>query len=260
MVGRGRREAPPAGRRRPKAALDVVKKLLTQRLANPVELSTDLMVAQDQSAFARTVSGVVEVEWAQAQADQLLRPLGSRWLHTVAVAEEASLLAGSWPGRDGDRLVAAAYLHDVGYAPHLVITEFHALDGAVWLTGLVEPEVVALVAHHSCAWVEAEIRGLSTQLDEMPQPNLELLDALTYCDMTSGPEGQRVDVEERMDEVMRRYGPDSLVTRSIEAAGDYLRDAVARAEARAGQSQGASGPTNGVVTAACQSTIGWSWR
>ena len=195
-------------------------------------------MARNQSASARTVSGVVEVEWARAQADQLLRPLGSRWLHTVAVADEASLLAESLQGRDGDRLVAAAYLHDVGYAPHLVITEFHALDGAVWLTGLVEPEVVALVAHHSCAWVEAEIRGLSAQLEEMPRPNLELLDALTYCDMTSGPEGQSVDVDERINEVMRRYGPGSLVTQSIEAAADYLRDAVARAQARDGQSLG----------------------
>lgn len=169
------------------------------------------------------------------QADQLLRPLGSRWLHTVAVAEAASLLAEALPSLDGARLVAAAYLHDVGYASHLVITEFHALDGAVWLTGLVEPEVVALVAHHSCAWVEAEIRGLSSQLEEMPQPNLELLDALTCCDMTSGPEGQSVDVDERINEVMRRYGPDSVVTRSIEGAADYLRDAVARAEAGAGR-------------------------
>lgn len=57
----------------------------------------------------------------------------------------------------------------------------------------------------------------------------------TYCDMTSGPEGQSVDVDERINEVMRRYGPDSVVTRSIEVAADYLRDAVARAEARAGR-------------------------
>ena len=77
------------------------------------------------------------------------------------------------------------------------------------------------------------MRGLGVQLDELPRPRLELLDALTYCDMTSGPDGQRVTLEQRLAEVTRRYGPGHLVTESIEAAADYLRDAVARAQDRA---------------------------
>ena len=197
------------------------------------ELSTDLTSAPIQSVIARTVRVVVELGWARAQAGQLLRPLGSRWPHTVAVAEQAERLASAFAARDADRLVAAAYLHDVGYAPALLITGCHALDGAVWLAGLVEPEVVALVAHHLCAWVEAEFRGLSAHLDELPRPKMDVLDALTYCDMTAGPEGLAVTVDQRIDEVIRRYGRGHVVSQSIGVAADYLRDAAARAQHRA---------------------------
>ncbi len=49
-------------------------------------------------------------------------------------------MRGQWPSgsESGERtdtggcrrLVAAAYLHDIGYAPELAITGFHPLDGA----------------------------------------------------------------------------------------------------------------------------------
>jgi hypothetical protein len=86
-------------------------------------------MAQIWPVIARTVRLVVEVGWARAQAGQLLGPLGSRWLHTVAVADQAERLALAFDARDADQLVAAAYLHDIGYAPALVITGFHPLDG-----------------------------------------------------------------------------------------------------------------------------------
>lgn len=159
-------------------------------------------------------------------------PLGPRWLHTVAVADQAERLRAAFGELDGDRLVAAAYLHDIGYAGELALTGFHPLDGAVWLAGLVEADVVALVAHHSCSWVEADVRGLGAQLEELPRPPLELLDALTYCDMTSGPDGRRVTLEQRLAEVTQRYGPGHLVTKSIHAAADYLQDAVTRSQER----------------------------
>jgi len=76
------------------------------------------------------------------------------------------------------------------------------------------------------------MRGLGARLEELPCPPLALLDALTYCDMTSGPDGQRVTLEQRLAEVTRRYGPGHLVTESIHAAADYLQDAVNRSQER----------------------------
>ena len=63
--------------------------------------------------------------------------------------------------RNDDPVVAAAWLHDVGYSPALQDTGLHALDGAVFLAGRgVEPLVVSLVAFHTGAEFEAEERGL----------------------------------------------------------------------------------------------------
>jgi len=58
----------------------------------------------------------------------------------------------------------------------------------------VQRRVVALVAHHSCAWAEAWLRGVSEELAVVPVPDPELLQALTFCDMTSGPTGELVTV------------------------------------------------------------------
>jgi len=64
-----------------------------------------------------------------------------------------------------DDLVAAAWLHDIGYAPGLVQTGFHPLDGARFLRRAgADGQVVSLVAYHSRARVEADVRGLGTEL------------------------------------------------------------------------------------------------
>ncbi len=57
-------------------------------------------------------------------------------------------------------------------------------------------------------------------------------DALWYCDMTTGPDGQPVGVEDRIAEITSRYGPDDPVTRFIVRAGPLIVTAVRRTEER----------------------------
>ncbi len=47
--------------------------------------------------------------------------------------------------------------------------------------------------------------------------------ALTYCDMTTGPDGRPVDVERRIAEILTRYPADHVVHRSISRAAPSLR-------------------------------------
>lgn len=54
--------------------------------------------------------------WAKLQAERLIGPLGNRWVHVQAVARQAGRVA-VLSADDGEVLVAAALLHDVGYAP-----------------------------------------------------------------------------------------------------------------------------------------------
>jgi hypothetical protein len=87
---------------------------------------------------------------------------------------------------------------------------------------------VSLVAHHSCAHLEAHERGLSADLAEFPAGDALLTDALIYCDMTSSPDGDVVTPDERIAEIRTRYGDDSPVGRFIQVADPSLRAAAER--------------------------------
>ena len=72
----------------------------------------------------------------------------------------------------------------------------HGLDGARYLRDVqhANPMLCRLVAHHSCAVIEAEERGLADVLRrEFEPPPQPLADALTFCDMTTSPDGEPVE-------------------------------------------------------------------
>ncbi|SCG11123.1 HD domain-containing protein [Streptomyces sp. MnatMP-M27] len=56
-------------------------------------------------------------------------------------------------GANAEVLESAAVLHDIGYAPPLVNTGFHPLDGARYLrdTHAADERIVRLVANHTYA-------------------------------------------------------------------------------------------------------------
>jgi hypothetical protein len=56
------------------------------------------------------------------------------------------------------------------------------------------------------------------------------VEALTYCDMTTGPDGTHLDVTERLAEIHSRYGPEHLVSRSITASTPCILAAVQAVE------------------------------
>jgi hypothetical protein len=174
------------------------------------------------------------VDWSSAIASQhLAGPLPRRWEHVQGVQHRAQLASPLFYLDDGMLLEAAAVLHDVGYAPDLAGAQFHPLDGARYLGSLGAPErLCALVAHHSCAYREAELRGLSAELAEWTDEETPLRDALWWADMTTSPDGETVSFERRIAEIQERYGPDDLVTFFIRQAKPELQAAVERTEAR----------------------------
>ncbi|MFF0471495.1 HD domain-containing protein [Micromonospora zamorensis] len=152
---------------------------------------------------------------AEVAEQQLASALPRRWSHVRAVGSKARRLVRLIPPDDHEMLVAAAWLHDIGYAPTVRDTGFHALDGARWLLHHGFPSRLAgLVANHSCASYEAQERGLAEDLAvEFPLEESPTSDALWFADMTTGPDGQDLSVEERLAEIRMRYGPDDIVTR-----------------------------------------------
>lgn len=166
----------------------------------------------------------------------------SRLRHTAGVARRAAdvgtaLLAA------GERqpVLAAAWVHDIGYAPALVETGCHPIDGARQLRRLAATEqVVSLVAYHSGAEYEAEERGLREELTEFQRPPDALLDVLTYADMTTDENGHVVSVETRMRGILERYGDNDPVRVSIDSSRMQLVATVRRVESRLASMRGTS--------------------
>jgi putative nucleotidyltransferase with HDIG domain len=174
--------------------------------------------------------------WAKHLARALLQEaLPRRWAHVQGVAARASGLAAVL-GADADLLEAAAWLHDIGYAPGLAFTGLHQLDGARYLRDAqyADAMLCRLVAHHSCAIIEAGERGLADVLSyEFEPAPYTLSSALTFCDMTTSPDGVFVPVEQWLAEIHNQYGPGHLVGRSIQRATPMILSAVKQVHNRA---------------------------
>lgn len=154
------------------------------------------------------------LRWARKTSDRFMVSLGRRALHVrqaAALAHEVGLAMSGEPAV----LAAAAWLHDIGYSNELVRTGFHPLDGARWLRTQDQEELALLVAHHSGARHEAVLRGIDGYLEEFPYRGSDLDLALTYCDLTTGPDGRRVTLECRIEEIHERYGQDHVVSRTM---------------------------------------------
>lgn len=153
---------------------------------------------------------------AEAIAEAMLSDVGTRLAHTRRVAAQANEVQGLLEEPWRSAIVDAAWLHDIGYADSVADVGFHPLDGARWLAGQRWPvEVCRLVAWHSCAGTEAGFRELGDQLGgEFPEPPLLPLAAMTWADLTSSPRGERWTAQRRLDEILERYQPGSVVYRA----------------------------------------------
>lgn len=130
-------------------------------------------------------------------------------------------------------LVIAATLHDIGYGH--VTTGFHPIDGARFLSEQGFSEIVChLVAHHTASSLEAEERGLDISIfrefdissESISSAGIERAHAVVwYADLTTSPAGEDVDVEDRLNEICARYGPNDPVTRYVERSRAILIDA-----------------------------------
>lgn len=174
--------------------------------------------------------------WAWALAEQhLARPLPRRWAHVQGVARLASRVGRALltePERE--LLVAAALLHDIGYAPPLADSGYHPLDGARFLIGQgAAPRLANLVAQHSAAAFVAGLRGLATELAAFPDEPTALRDALWHSDMLTDPAGEPTTFDTRIADIRVRHGAGSYLVRALDSGMlAARRDAVHRTELR----------------------------
>ncbi|MFI5783426.1 HD domain-containing protein [Nocardia sp. NPDC051570] len=165
---------------------------------------------------------------------ELLEPLtNARRAHSIEVGRKVESRSDLLPKEIRSMTILAAYLHDVGYG-HPIIG-FHPIDGANLLQSQGFPECVChIVAFHSASRVEADVRGLGKAIFEPFQapdvPGLaQATDLVWWADMTTGPNGETLTFDERIDEILTRYEEGSVVHTAITRAEPLLRAAVQRA-------------------------------
>ena len=173
-----------------------------------------------------------EVDARDLAAALLADDLPRRWRHVRAVAVEVRRLCDTLR-LDHTYVAPAAWLHDIGYAPELADSGFHPLDGARYLRVHGWDEVICrLVAHHSDAATQADAHGLGDQLrrefvgmDGLP------CDVLWTADATTGPNGERFTLKQRIDEIGNRYGSEHPVTVGMLKSRNALQAAIDRVAA-----------------------------
>ena len=166
---------------------------------------------------------------ARDTAFDLLKPYRPRLQHTVGVVNRVRIAAVTVDAADVSLLIAAAWLHDIGYVNTIRRTGFHPLDGALYLQRTGWPSrLCGLVAFHSGAHFVAAELGLNNMLDQFIDERGPVQDALTYADQTTGPTGDPVTYERRVQGMLKRHGPDSPNARAHPLREPHLRAAVER--------------------------------
>jgi protein-tyrosine phosphatase len=175
---------------------------------------------------------------ALAIAETYLGGIGDRWTkHDQAVIHRARDIQHHF-GPDGELLIAAAILHDIGVAPDIPRLGMSGLNAGRFLRAQGFPDrLTNLVANASCASIAARLRGLDEEFREFTDEQGVMRDALLYCCLTNGPDGTRITFEEREHELLHRLRHDAVHMEHLRLAHDVFSGAVARTEARIGISQ-----------------------
>lgn len=169
----------------------------------------------------RPVFGTPGARWDPGRAYlltvRLLRDRPARLAHSLRAGQQAQRVRASVPEADAELLVSAALLHDIGYAPALVRTGFHPLDGANYLLlSGASHRLAALVAHHSESRFLAAVGGHLADLSRFRREEGAVMDALVHADMTAGPDGRPMTISERLADIVARHAgedPDRLAAR-----------------------------------------------
>jgi len=175
--------------------------------------------------------GVTPAMWREAAdpkgAHALCEAVSSRarYEHSRGVSQRAARAAQlvRLPGDERRRLLAAAWLHDIGYG---LSSGYHPVEGARALRRAGHEELARLVAHHSGASERAHLLGMPDVTAEFPVPSgpdRGLLDLLDVADLLSGPDGEAITPVVRLRMMVDRKGPDApsvqILVRNVDRLG-----------------------------------------
>ncbi|MDR3423664.1 MAG: HD domain-containing protein [Alphaproteobacteria bacterium] len=137
-----------------------------------------------------------------------------RYTHIAGVVGLAENIEKNYGKFDG-KLIRAAIYHDIGYAEPYRVTNFHSVDGALAARkhGIGE-DIAEAVLYHTGSWIDMRLLRLDLKdyYDaECRMMKTPLNRAVSFCDLHTGPLGQRFSLDERLADIVNRYGPKSNI-------------------------------------------------
>lgn len=163
-------------------------------------------------AIALPQEGIPLAVTARALAHELLVSEPLRLHHVAGAARVATHVVHRLQLTSSDTVIAAAWLHDIGYATPLVTSGFHPLDGACYLHERGWPErTVSLVAHHSHSRLTAPFYGVADELSRLPVPPALDSDIVTFADLAAGVDGNGSTIEQHLADQRARHTSGSPV-------------------------------------------------
>lgn len=180
-----------------------------------------------------------KIEMNDKQLSQYLSPEQNRYHHILGVVDRMRELIEKIdiPLEWKPLLIQTAYLHDIGYSEHLNQHNFHPLDGAVFAQEMsISKPVIAAVLFHSDAYTS--VKHIRPDLLETYSRNYYLLDKtdhafidfITYCDIHTSPIGKKITLEERVQDVVRRYGEGHEVSNMMLLSQPYYQEVIQKVE------------------------------
>ena len=159
------------------------------------------------------------IDRARARAAELFVESPDLFEHSARTARVATDLARRIPRSRATDVVAAAWLHDIGYATPAQRTGFHPLDGALFLMADHWPErIVRLVAHHSLAALEAPFYGVGHHLSVIEVVSGVDAEILTTADLLAGPGNPAPSADARIQALRISDAATGLVPEDVREA------------------------------------------
>lgn len=116
-------------------------------------------------------------------------------------------------------------LHDIGYAPRFRRTGYHPIDGALAAMelGYTDYRLILPILFHSYSAERAKLEGIPeiAAFYDRIKPFRRIrgikrhLNSITYADLTTGPAGETMTLQERIDDIRSRYPEQHPAYRSI---------------------------------------------
>ncbi|SDZ36188.1 HD domain-containing protein [Thermoactinomyces sp. DSM 45892] len=168
-----------------------------------------------------------------------LPPTQDRYHHILGVVDRMKELVKKIviPDEWRTQLIQTAFLHDIGYSEQLNQYNFHPLDGALFVQKIgISKSVLAAILFHSDAYTSA--KHIRPDLFEVYSDNYDLLDEtdhmfidlITYCDIHTSPTGIEITLQERVRDVVRRYGEGHPVSDMMLLSQTYYQEVEQRVE------------------------------